>query len=125
MMVYSLAVAAGGAIGALSRYWLMYWVNALGPTRYPWGTLLVNVLGCCAVGVLYVIISERLVLSEQWRGLLVVGYLGAFTTFSTFSLDALVLIQEGRLLPALAYVGMSVLLCLAGTWLGISVMRAM
>jgi len=124
-MVYSLAVAAGGAVGALSRYWLMYCVSALGATRFPWGTLLVNVLGSCAVGVLFVIISERLILSEQWRGLLVVGFLGAFTTFSTFSLDALVLIQEGRLLPALAYVGMSVLLCLAGTWLGISVMRAL
>jgi len=124
-MVYSLAVAAGGAVGALSRYWLMYWVSALGATRFPWGTLLVNVLGSCAVGVLFVIISERLILSEQWRGLLVVGFLGAFTTFSTFSLDALVLIQEGRLLPALAYVGLSVLVCLAGTWLGISVMRAL
>lgn len=125
MMVYSLAVAAGGALGAVSRYWLMLWVSAQGGMRFPWGTLLVNVLGSCAIGVLYVLISERMVLTEQWRALLVVGYLGAFTTFSTFSLDALLLLQEGRVLPALAYVGTSVLLCLAGAWLGMMLMRAL
>lgn len=125
MMVYSLAVAAGGALGAVSRYWLMLWVSDQGGMRFPWGTLLVNVLGSCAIGVLYVLISERMVLTEQWRALLVVGYLGAFTTFSTFSLDALLLLQEGRVLPALAYVGTSVLLCLAGAWLGMMLMRAL
>ena len=125
MMVYSLAVAAGGALGALSRYWLMLWVAALGATRFPWGTLLVNVLGSCAIGVLYVLISEKLVLTEHWRALLVVGYLGAFTTFSTFSIDALLLLQEGRVLPAAANVGGSVLLCLTGAWLGMMLMRAL
>jgi CrcB protein len=125
MMVYSLAVAAGGALGALSRYWLMLWVAALGATRFPWDTLLVNVLGSCAIGVLYVLISEKLVLTEHWRALLVVGYLGAFTTFSTFSIDALLLLQEGRVLPAAAYVGGSVLLCLTGAWLGMMLMRAL
>lgn len=125
MMVYSLAVAAGGALGAVSRYWLMLWVSAQGGLRFPWSTLLVNVLGSCAIGVLYVLISERMVLTEQWRALLVVGYLGAFTTFSTFSLDALLLLQEGRVLPALAYVGTSVLLCLAGAWLGMILTRAL
>jgi CrcB protein len=125
MMVYSLAVAAGGALGAVSRYWLMLWVSDQGGMRFPWGTLLVNVLGSCAIGVLYVLISERMMLTEQWRALLVVGYLGAFTTFSTFSLDALLLLQEGRVLPALAYVGTSVLLCLAGAWLGMMLMRAL
>jgi len=125
MMVYSLAIAAGGALGALSRYWLMLWVAALGATRFPWGTLLVNVLGSCAIGVLYVLISEKLVLTEHWRALLVVGYLGAFTTFSTFSIDVLLLLQEGRVLPAAAYVGGSVLLCLTGAWLGMMLMRAL
>ncbi|MEY3666533.1 MAG: hypothetical protein RL572_73 [Pseudomonadota bacterium] len=125
MMVYSLAVAMGGALGALSRYWLMLWIGSLAGTRLPWGTALVNVLGSVAIGLLYVLISERLLLSEQWRGLLVVGYLGAFTTFSTFSLDTLLLLQEGRWLAALGYVAGSVLLCLTGAWLGMLLMRAL
>lgn len=125
MMVYSLAVAMGGALGALSRYWLMLWIGSLASTRLPWGTALVNVLGSVAIGLLYVLISERLLLSEQWRGLLVVGYLGAFTTFSTFSLDTLLLLQEGRWLAALGYVAGSVLLCLTGAWLGMLLMRAL
>ncbi len=125
MMVYSLAVALGGALGAVSRYWLMLWAAALTGSRFPWGTALVNVLGSLVIGLLYVLISERMLLSEQWRGLLVVGYLGAFTTFSTFSLDTLLLLQEGRWLPALGYVTGSVLLCLAGAWLGMLLMRAL
>lgn len=125
MMVYSLAVALGGALGAVSRYWLMLWIGSLAGTRFPWGTAVVNVLGSVVIGVLYVLISERMLLSEQWRGLLVVGYLGAFTTFSTFSLDTLLLLQDGRWLPALGYVAGSVLLCLAGAWLGMLLMRAL
>lgn len=125
MMVYSLAAAVGGALGAVSRYWLMLWIGSLAGTRFPWGTAVVNVLGSVVIGVLYVLISERMLLSEQWRGLLVVGYLGAFTTFSTFSLDTLLLLQDGRWLPALGYVAGSVLLCLAGAWLGMLLMRAL
>jgi CrcB protein len=125
MMVYSLAVGLGGALGAVSRYWLMLWVGSLAGSRFPWGTALVNVLGSVVIGVLYVLISERLLLSEYWRGLLVVGYLGAFTTFSTFSLDTLLLLQEGRWLQGLAYVTGSVLLCLAGAWLGMLLTRAL
>lgn len=125
MMVYSLAVAVGGALGAVSRYWLMLWIGSLAGTRFPWGTAVVNVLGSVVIGMLYVLISERMLLSEQWRSLLVVGYLGAFTTFSTFSLDTLLLLQDGRWLPALGYVAGSVLLCLAGAWLGMLLMRAL
>ena len=121
-MIYSLSVAVGGALGALSRYWL---ISALGASRFPWGTFTVNVLGSCLIGVLYVLISERAVLSEQWRALLIVGYLGAFTTFSSFSLDALLMMQEGRLLQAALYVLGSVALCMAGAWLGIVLMRAL
>ncbi len=121
-MIYSLTIALGGALGALSRYWL---ISALGASRFPWGTFAVNVLGSCLIGVLYVLISEKAVLSDQWRSLLMVGYLGAFTTFSSFSLDALLLLQEGRLLQAALYVVGSVALCLAGAWLGMVLMRAL
>lgn len=121
-MIYSLTIALGGALGALSRYWM---ISMLGGSRFPWGTFTVNVLGSCLIGVMYVLISEKAVLSDQWRSLLIVGYLGAFTTFSSFSLDALLLLQEGRLLQAALYVAGSVALCLAGAWLGMVLMRAL
>ena len=93
-MIYSLTIALGGALGALSRYWM---ISVLGGGRFPWGTFTVNVLGSCLIGVMYVLISEKAVLSDQWRSLLMVGYLGAFTTFSSFSLDALLLLQAAML----------------------------
>ncbi len=120
-MIYTLAVAAGGALGAVSRYWL---VSAMSASRLPWGTFTVNVVGSVFIGVLFVLITEKAVLSEQWRALLVVGYLGAFTTLSTFSLDALMMLQSGHLLQAGLYVLGSVVICLLGTALGIMLMRA-
>lgn len=121
-MIYTLAVAAGGALGAVSRYWL---ISAMSGSRFPWGTFTVNVAGSVVIGVLYVLITEKAALTEQWRAILVVGYLGAFTTFSTFSLDALLLLQGGRLLQAALYVLGSVVICLLGAWLGIVMMRAL
>ena len=122
-MMYSLAIALGGALGAVSRYWVVSAVSAANSHRFPWGTLTVNVLGSLAIGIMYVLITERMALSEQWRALLVVGFLGAFTTFSTFSLDALLLAQEGYVLQAAAYIGSSVVLCLLSAWAGIALMR--
>jgi CrcB protein len=124
-MMYSLAVALGGALGAVSRYWLIAAVSNASNHRFPWGTLVVNVLGSLVIGVMYVLISERMVLSEQWRAVLIVGYLGAFTTFSTFSLDALLLLQEGFVLQALTYIVSSVVICLLCAWLGIVLMRVL
>lgn len=124
-MTYSLAVAIGGAFGALSRYWMIALVSAVSGGRFPWGTLLVNLLGSCLIGLFYVLITERMMLGEQWRAVLVVGYLGAFTTFSTFSLDALQLLQGGYPGQAAAYILGSVVLCLTGAWLGMVLMRAL
>lgn len=123
MMAYSLAVAMGGALGAVARFWVISAVTALTPHRFPWGTLVVNVLGSFMIGALYVMITERLMLNEQWRAVLVVGFLGAFTTFSSFSLDALLLLQDGHALLAGLYVLGSVLLCLLCAWGGIALMR--
>ncbi len=124
-MMVSLAVAFGGAFGAVSRYWLMTLVSSLASHRFPWATLAVNVIGSFLIGMLYIVISERMLLSEQWRAILIVGYLGAFTTFSTFSLDALMLMQEGFFVQAFSYILASVVLCLACAWLGIAFMRVL
>ena len=107
-----LAVAVGGALGAMARYAVSIWVFNYSSDKFPYATLLVNVLGSFIMGILFVIIVERAALPAEMRSLLMVGFLGAFTTFSTFSLDALSLWQNGHLFVALVYVLATVVLCL-------------
>ena len=118
-----LAVAAGGACGALLRWWVAQGVHALLGRGFPYGTLVVNVSGSLVIGVLYVLFFERYDIAPEWRAALVVGLLGAFTTFSTFSMDTLLLIQQGEHARAGMNVVLSVVLCLAGCWLGIAAAR--
>jgi len=106
-----IAVAIGGALGAMGRYAMSTWVFQINH-KFPWATLTVNVLGSFVMGILFVVIVERGALSMEMRSLLMIGFLGAFTTFSTFSLDALGLWQNGHLFLALLYVLASVALCL-------------
>ena len=115
----TLAIAAGGAVGALLRFWVSTWVYGRMGRDFPWGTLAVNVLGSLLMGFLYILLIERLALSPAWRAALLVGFLGAFTTFSTFSIETLNLIEEGALFSALSNVLISVVLCLLGAWLGV------
>ena len=118
-----LAVAAGGAFGALLRLWVAEGVHGLLGRDFPFGTLVVNVSGSLAMGVVYVVFFERYDIPPEWRAALVVGFLGAFTTFSTFSMDTLLLIQQGEHARAGMNVVLSVLLCLAACWLGMAAAR--
>lgn len=113
-----LAIAGGGAIGAVLRYALSNATHAWLGRGFPYGTLLVNVIGCLAMGVLYVLFIERLNIGPEWRAALQIGLLGALTTFSTFSMETLLLIQNGEVQKALLNIFLSVLLCLAATWAG-------
>lgn len=107
-----LAVAIGGALGAIARYAVSTWIFNATSHKFPYATLSVNVLGSFVMGILFVFIVERAALPAEMRGLLMIGFLGAFTTFSTFSLDALGLWQNGHLFLALVYVLATVVLCL-------------
>jgi CrcB protein len=117
-------IALGGAGGALARYGLFVLVHGEDPVRFPWATLGVNALGSFAIGIAYVLIVERGMLHPDWRHIAMIGFLGAFTTFSTFSLEALALFETGRSLLALAYVAVSVATCLLAVWCGVTLVRA-
>lgn len=114
-----LAVAVGGALGALGRQAITHYTYPLMENRFPLATLLVNILGSFLIGVCYVAIVERGLIGPEWRGLLMAGFLGAFTTFSTFSLDALHLWQNGHGLAALVYIVLSLGGCLAAVSLAV------
>ncbi len=118
-MIQTIAIAGGGAVGALLRFWVSTWVYARLGREFPWGTLAVNVAGSLLMGLLYILLIERLSLPPVWRAALLVGLLGAFTTFSTFSIETLNLIEDGALLKALMNILLSVTLCLFGAWLGV------
>jgi len=122
-MTQTLAIAAGGALGAVLRYWTVLAVhNRLG-TNFPYGTLAVNVLGSLLMGFLYIWLLERFVASPAMRGFLLVGILGAFTTFSTFSIETLNLIEAGHTGRALANVLLSVSVCVVAAGVGVYTAR--
>lgn len=119
-----LAVASGGALGSLARFWLTGAMAALTGPRFPYGTLLINVLGSFVIGVVagITLTPARMAMHPDLRIFLMVGICGGFTTFSAYSLQTLELLQSGYLIPAALYAVGSVLLCLlfvwAGWWLG-------
>lgn len=117
------AVAVGGALGAVSRYSFGLVALALIGNRFPWATLGVNVVGSFLIGLAAVLIGDRILDGELWRPLIIVGFLGAFTTFSAFSLDTLLLLQQGNYNSALAYMLGSVALCLGATVAGMQLAK--
>lgn len=122
-MTQVLAIATGGAIGALMRYWVSMAVYSAMGRNFPYGTLAVNVLGSLLMGILFVFLVERMAADSIWRAALLIGVLGAFTTYSTFSIETLNLIEEGAYNRAMVNIGLSVVLSLAAAWLGMKLGR--
>ena len=119
-----LIIALGGALGAVSRFLLGNGLSRALGSALPYGTFVINIVGCFAMGLLMTIIVDREMLPAAWRLFLCVGFLGGFTTFSSFGYEALILLTEGRLLAALAYVGGSVVLGLVAAAAGVLCARA-
>lgn len=115
-----LLVALGGACGAVSRYLVGNVVGKALGSSLPYGTFIINIVGCFCMGLMMTVIVERQLLAPMWRLLLCVGFLGGFTTFSSFGYEAFSLIHGGRMLEALAYAGGSVVVGLIAATLGVS-----
>jgi CrcB protein len=122
-MSYYLIIALGGALGAISRYWLSSVAEKYNSGLFPVGTLTVNLLGSLLIGIFFVVLLEKIQLATHLRPLIIIGFLGAFTTFSTFSIDALLLIEQGHYATAAGYLLISVTSCITAAWIGMSVTR--
>ncbi len=122
-MKHLIFIALGGAGGALARHWMSTLVHNSAGSHFPWGTLSVNLLGSFCIGLVYVLILEKGVLHPDWRSVAMVGFLGAFTTFSTFSLETIGLLENGQPGLALGYIVVSVTVCVFAAWAAISLTR--
>lgn len=118
-----MAVAVGGALGSVLRYGLSNWVHSFVGRGFPYGTLAVNVLGCLAMGILFVLFVERSSENTLWRAGLIIGLLGGFTTFSAFSIETFSLMEQGAMAKAIGYVVASLMLCFGATWVGVVLAR--
>lgn len=115
----------GGALGAVLRYSISSGIYHWFGRSFPYGTLFVNVLGSLAIGVLSILLVEKCNVSQEVKLGLVVGVLGALTTFSTFSWDTLHLLEQGMMNKALINVLFNVVLCIASAWVGVQWAKAM
>ncbi|MBI3899012.1 MAG: fluoride efflux transporter CrcB [Gammaproteobacteria bacterium] len=122
-MTHLFAIAIGGAVGSVLRFWLSNVVHAFAGRGFPFGTLSVNVLGCLLMGFLFVVFVDRFSNDTVLRAGVLIGVLGGFTTFSSFSIETYNLIEQGAWLKAALNASLSVVLCLASTWIGVFLAR--
>ncbi|MCX4192237.1 fluoride efflux transporter CrcB [Methylophaga sp. OBS1] len=118
-----IAIAVGGAVGAVLRFVVSTSVHRLMGRDFPYGTLTVNVLGSLLMGFLFIMLVERQISSIELRSGILFGVLGAFTTFSSFSLETLALMESGDWAKAVLNVFLSVSCCLLATWVGLGIGR--
>ena len=126
--IASLYVAAGGAVGSVLRFQAgrltTHVLGVAAATAFPWGTLLINVTGSLAMGALVGFLARHGQGGEHWRLFIAVGVLGGYTTFSTFSLEMMMLVERNQPGLAFAYMAASVVAGFAALWLGLVTMRA-
>lgn len=124
-MLHMFLVALGGAVGSVCRYLVGQWSLRLFGPAFPWGTLVVNVAGSFAIGLLVELIARRLNASTEMRLLIITGFLGGFTTFSAFSLDVISLVERSATLVGITYIVVSVAVSLVAVFAGLALGRSM
>jgi CrcB protein len=118
-------IALGGALGALARYQLAAMIQARVVPGFPWGTFVVNVTGCLVMGIAATLLAERLVVHPSWRFLIPIGFIGAYTTFSTFEYETFRAVTEGSWMIGAANVAGSVIAGYVALWAGVLLARAL
>jgi len=122
-MMKVMMVAVGGSIGATTRYLVSTWAAEKFGTDFPYGTLIVNVVGCFIIGAFMTLATERLIVSPYWRLLVTVGFVGGLTTFSSYSYETFKLLEEANIMMAMYNLLANVVMGFLATWLGISAAR--
>ena len=123
-MTRILLVGLGGFVGTLGRYWLSGLVARRYGETFPFGTLVVNALGCLVIGFLFYFFYDRALTAPTSRTVVFIGLLGGFTTFSSYGLQTFTLLRDGEVLLALANIAASNVLCLVLVWLGYTLAKA-
>jgi CrcB protein len=118
-----LVIVVGASLGASARYALQRQVDSALMTSFPWGTMLVNLSGCLAFGIIAGLLAEHEIIGRYWRPLLFTGFLASYTTFSTFAFDSYTMIDNGAMGRLLLQVGLSVAGGIVAVWAGISLAK--
>jgi len=117
-------IALGGSLGALARYWVGSAVGGRMGTRFPYGTFVINITACLVIGFSLTFLADRTDLNPAWRFLVPVGFVGAYSTFSTFEWEIFSNMQTGAFLIAASYVVLSLIFGLVGVWVGVLLAKA-
>ena len=120
-----LMVALGGAIGSSARYLIGVLATRLFGIGFPWGTMIVNIVGSFAMGILIALLALKYSVSNEMRGFLAIGVLGGFTTFSSFALDVVYLYEKKQYLASAGYMSVSVICSILALFSGLALARAM
>jgi len=113
-----LLIAAGGGLGSIARYWVGSTISGRIGTRFPFGTFVINMTACIVIGFALTYLGKRTGLDPAWRFLVAVGFIGAYSTFSTYEWETLSTLRSGAFMLAALYAAGSLILGLAATWAG-------
>ena len=123
MLKYVL-VGVGGCLGSILRFWVGSYIGSRMGTRFPYGTLVINITGSFLIGLVFALLTTRTHWSSNWRYLIPIGFIGGYTTFSSFEYETLRTIQDGQIGLGFLYVALSVVVGFVAVWVGVMAGRA-
>jgi fluoride exporter len=117
-------VGVGGCLGSILRFWVGSYIGSRMGTRFPYGTLVINITGSFLIGLVFALLTTRTHWSSNWRYLIPIGFIGGYTTFSSFEYETLRTIQDGQIGLGFLYVALSVVVGFVAVWVGVMAGRA-